>query len=434
MEYIKSFNEEDLCKLILETKESLFICLPLLHPKVIDAIDEMHYNMDGKVSIHIGIDFSPETFRQGYGEINSYQEIWMSEYKILNLKDNRISFVISDETGYYLFFESRYFIPAEKATLNAMKIDPVSMVRLKQQFFNAYKKDALLDHLANAVIEESIQLENIESDFQNSTPIISEEIGSKMIEKVEKDLSNNPPLKPDYKRIVDYYSNKFQYIKLEFSGANLRTKKVELPQKALPLRSAELKKRLETKLELFDKENSEESFKPLEDFKQKILELREKYLSPLTIRSENVIRRSDKTQFDYEFDLLTKEIQSVKNKIIEKMSEQIELTKNRLLNELTDFFIENPQEISSIGDLFQSYSDEYVMSEARNLANKTFWKINWPSPHELVADFKLVRHCSDITFEDLSNKDLIEEFKKRELITDADINNLAEFGKGIKID
>jgi hypothetical protein len=232
---------------------------------------------------------------------------------------------------------------------------------------------------------------------------------------------------------VDYYSNKFQYVKLEFSGANLRTKKIELPQKALPVRSTELKKRLETKLELFDKENSEELFKPLEDFKLKVQELRDKFLKPLTIRSENVIKRTDKILFDEEVNKLVKEVQSLKKKIIDKMSEQIERTKERLFNELTDFFIENPQDISSLGDLFQTYSKEYVRQEAKNLASKTIWKIRWPSPHELVEDFKLVTHYSDITFEDLSNKALIEELKKRELITDIDINNLAEFGKGIKV-
>jgi hypothetical protein len=433
MEYIKSFTEDDLCNLIFKTKESLFICLPLLQPKVMSAIDEMYSNLDGKVAINIGMDFSPETFRQGYGEIDSFQIIWITDYKILNLKDNRVSFVISDTTGYYLFFESRYFIPAEKVTINAVKIDPVSMVRLKHQFFGEYEKSELTNHLANAVIEEGLQLNNIETEVQNAGKISSEVIDGGLLEAIEKDLSANPPLKPDYKRIVDFYSNKFQYVKLEFSGANLRTKKIELPQKALPVRSTELKKRLETKLELFDKENSEELFKPLEDFKLKVQELRDKFLKPLTIRSENVIKRTDKILFDEEVNKLVKEVQSLKKKIIDKMSEQIERTKERLFNELTDFFIENPQDISSLGDLFQTYSKEYVRQEAKNLASKTIWKIRWPSPHELVEDFKLVTHYSDITFEDLSNKALIEELKKRELITDIDINNLAEFGKGIKV-
>ena len=433
MAYIKSFTEEDLCKLILETKESLFICLPLLQPKVMGAIDRMYSDLNGKVAINIGMDFSPETFRQGYGEIESFEDIWMPVYKVINLKDNRVSFVISDTVGYYLFIESRYFIPAEKATINAVKIDPVSMVRLKQQFFGAFEKSELSNQLADAVIEEGIQLDNIENEVQNAGKISSSAIDPDLLEAVEKKLSSNPPLKPDYKRIVDFYSNKFQYVKLEFSGANLRTKKIELPQKALPLRSAALKKRLETKLELFDKENSDEIFKPLEDFKLQVQELREKFLKPLTTRNENIIKKTDKSLFNSEVNKLIAEVQSLKLSIIDKMSHQIENTKKRLLKELTEFLIENPQDISSLGDLFHNYSKEYVRQEAENIANKTIWDIRWPSPHELVEDFKLVTHYSDITYEDLSNKALLEELKKRELITDSDINNLAEFGKGISI-
>jgi hypothetical protein len=110
MEYIRSLTEKDLCDFILNTKESLYICLPLLQPDVLDAIAEMDFYLNSNTPINIGIDFSPETFRQGYGEIKSYDDILMSGYNVLNMKDNRISFVISDNVGYYLFFESRYFI------------------------------------------------------------------------------------------------------------------------------------------------------------------------------------------------------------------------------------------------------------------------------------------------------------------------------------
>ena len=47
MAYIQSFTEDDLCTLIFDTKESLFICLPLLQPKVMSAINEMYGNLAG---------------------------------------------------------------------------------------------------------------------------------------------------------------------------------------------------------------------------------------------------------------------------------------------------------------------------------------------------------------------------------------------------
>ena len=179
MDYIKSFTKQDLCKLILDTKESLYICLPLLQPEVFKVINAIHSNHAGKVSIHIGIDFSSESFRQGYGEIESYKNVDNKDIDIRHLKDNRISFVISDNTGYFLFFESRYFIPADKPTFNAVSIDPISIIRLKQHFFQSYNsKSDYANEIANSFIEESERLKNIAVEFNNPPIIKPKEINA----------------------------------------------------------------------------------------------------------------------------------------------------------------------------------------------------------------------------------------------------------------
>ena len=79
-------------------------------------------------------------------------------FDVKSLKDNRISFIISDDIGYYLFIESRSLIPADKETINATKIDPVSIVRLKHYFFPDVKVLNIQDELADAIIEERILL------------------------------------------------------------------------------------------------------------------------------------------------------------------------------------------------------------------------------------------------------------------------------------
>lgn len=435
MEYIKSFSEEDLCNLILDTKESLFICLPLLHPKVIQTINILQKNLNSKNSINIGLDFSPETFRQGYGEIDSYKDFSNFKYKIKNFKDNRISFIISDSTGYFLFFESRYFIPAEKATLNAVLIDPASIVRLQHYFFKVFGKEELSNNLANAIIEESKNLKNLEKDIQIPLKINSSSIDSKLIEAVKKNLDANPPLKPDYKRLVDLYSNKFQYAQMEFSGANLKTKKIELPPNALPIKNADLKKRLETKLGLFDKESSSACFTPLEDFKINMMKVRSKYLVPLRLRNENILRKGDKAKFEEAVELLKKELEDVKKKSLTLVSDQIEKTKKSLLKDLIDFFSKNPDIIFSDKNLFfiQESDPKYILQEAENLANETIYKIKWPKAHDLMSEFELTTHFSDLTIEDLKNEKLIKEFLERKLIDDSDIHNLADFGKAITV-
>lgn len=433
MDYIKSFTEQDLCKLILETKESLYICLPLLQPEVMNAIDQLNYEQCNAVSINIGLDFSPETFRQGYGEIKSFEFIERTGYNVLNFKDNRVSFVISDNIGYFLFFESRYFIPANKSTLNAVSIDPISIIRLKQHFFDLYKSEAeYKNEIANSFVDETVKLNNIHQEYSNKPVIEKSSIDNETFQKVSNDLEKNPPLKPDYKRIVDYYSNKLQYVRLEFNGANLKTKKIELPANALPLNDEEFKKRLESKLNLFDKEKSNEAFKYFNEFNIKVQELRGEFLTALKTRKENVLLKFNKVDFITKLELLKTELNIVKLKSLDKISEQIKETKHGLLKQLSDFYIQNMGAVAS-SDLFANSSPEYKLSRAKELSEDIIYQIKWPIPHLILSDFKFNVQFSDITFEDLQNKDLIKELIEKKLISGDDISNLADFGKAIDV-
>ena len=433
MDYIKSFTEQDLCKLILETKESLYICLPLLQPEVMNAIDQLDFEQNNAVSINIGLDFSPETFRQGYGEIDSYKNVDNKDIDIRHLKDNRISFVISDNTGYFLFFESRYFIPADKPTFNAISIDPISIIRLKQHFFQSYNsKSDYANEIANSFIEESERLKNIAVEFNNPPIIKPKEINAELCNSIVIDLEKNPPLRPDYKRIVDYYSNKLQYVRLEFNGANLKSKKIELPANALPLNDEEFKKRLESKLNLFDKNKSIEAFKYFNEFNIKVQELRDEFLTALKTRKENVLLKSNKVDFITKLEVLKAELNTVKLKSLDKISEQIKETKQGLLKQLSDFYMQNMDAVAS-SDLFANSSPEYKLSRAKELSEDIIYRIKWPVPHLILSDFKFNVQFSDITFEDLQNKELIKELIEKKIIVGSDISNLAEFGKAIEV-
>ena len=50
----------------------------------------------------------------------------------------------------------------------------------------------------------------------------------------------------------------------------------------------------------------------------------------------------------------------------------------------------------------------------------------------MIKNFELRKYFSDITYEDLSDPELLNEFKERGLIDEEDENNLADFSKGIK--
>ena len=79
MKYFESFTSTKIIEFIKSTKLSLFICLPSIHPEIVTAIiDLKEDNRNGifAVKINILVDFEPQTFRDGYGDFDS----WNNDY------------------------------------------------------------------------------------------------------------------------------------------------------------------------------------------------------------------------------------------------------------------------------------------------------------------------------------------------------------------
>jgi hypothetical protein len=272
----------------------------------------------------------------------------------------------------------------------------------------------------------------VEKEFLEPAIIVTNSIDATTIKNVSDDLKVNPPLKPEFKRIVEYYSTKFQYVKLIFNGANLQSKKIELPKKALTVNDASLRKRLETKLNLFNTEKDKEIFPELEDIKLQIKEIREFYLVPLKIREENLLEIAKKEDFESEVIQLKDQIAKISDKLIQKIDVKIEETKNNLQKELETFYTENPRQISD-NDLFLNSDKSYKKRVAKNKATEIIHSIKWPEAFELLSKMSMDLYFSNITIEDLSNKALLEELIQRGVISDADKTSLAVFGKGINL-
>lgn len=434
MDNFKTLTQNDLIDLIIATKKRLFLCLPSIHKELSDAIIKLSHSTnfeDRGADIHLLVDFDAQTFRQGYGDCQSIENLIKRGLDIRNLKDNRISFIISDEAGYYLFIESRSLIPADKETINAVRIDPVSIVRLKKFFFSGAIKMDFKDELTNAIIEESQQLEK--ADELASSQIASvENISDDDVVEVAENLKENPPLNPDYKRIVEFYSNKFQYAKLKFEGSNLQHRKIELSSKALPIADTDLKERLETRLNLFDPDKVEQSFSALNELKEKVEEIREEFLTKLKSRDESLLKKLKKKEFQTAVDALDATINETKNKTLSNIAEQIESTKKQLLVDLAEFLEANPKALFPEHPHLWQNNPDYIRSLAKSTAEKIIYRIRWPEAHTLVDKFKLEVQFSDITFEDLKNKQFISELKEKRIINSDDEHNLAEFSRGIE--
>ena len=435
MQYFTSFSTSDLVKIISSTKKFLYLCVPSIHEEIQSAITHLnHSNSDKepKVSIHILLDFDAQTFRQGYGRFESVEKLIQDGINTKYLKTNRVSFILSDDIGYYLFIESRSLVPADKETINAVRIDPVSIVRLKKFFFPEAEDFDFNKELGDAIIEES-KILNKPEDLMPEISAQIKEITEDKINNIKTDLEKNPPLDPDYKRLVEFYSNKFQYVKLNFEGANLNHQKVKIPPKALPITDTTLIKQLETKLNLFAKDQKQEEFKPLNTFNQNIIAIREKYLTTIKSRKESLLAKQDKAKFINEVEKLESEIESVQKKIISNISTLIAETKKRLLTDLKEFFIENPKAILPDQQNLLKNDQNYIKQEADSIANEIIYRIKWPKAYELVNKLKLVIQYSDITFEDLQNEEFNKELFDKGLISENNKEELASFGKAIQL-
>jgi hypothetical protein len=436
MAYFKSLSQVDLISLILSTKNSLFLCVPSIHEEVASALRELLHrkgDSDNGVNIRLLVDLDGQTFRQGYGDYKSVKQICSEKIEIKSLQDNRISFIIIDDIGYYLFVESRSMIPADKATINAVLIDPISQVRLKTYFFNFPNEKDFEDELTNAIIEESLKLKDankLVDQYSAAVKVITEQ----ELRQIGEDLYANPPLHPDYKRLVEFYSNKFQYVRLKFDGSNLQHRKIEIPTKVLPILDATLKERIETKLNLFESAELATIFAPLNEMKSEVDRIRNEYLTKVKSREERLLNKVAKKEFAQNIEALTSKIGEIQKSLLMGMDKLISQSREKLLSELKVFLKENPKAMFSAqqGNLWEKNA-EYIASCAERKASEFVSEINWPYAHQLVKQFKLEVYYSDITYEDLKNPQFVTELKESGLIDSTDEPKIAIFETGIGI-
>lgn len=426
MEYFRKITQEDLCNFIESTKQTLFLCLPSIHEEIKNSILKLKVS-NNKATINILIDFDPQTFRQGYGEFKSLSNLF-GEISIKELPDNRISFIISDKIGYFLFVESRSIVSANKQTLNAINIDPLSQVRIKHQFFPPEISGDIKDEIANAIIEESRIIENAKVEFQRNNEFSSVSITQERYDYVRKNIEANPPLKPDYKRIVEYYSNNYQYAELSYHGQNIQHTAISIPPKILPYRNEEMKKKMITKLKLFENINESEFFKQFKEIEFRKKEISERFLTPLSCRpNKSILKKEEKALFAKEIDFLKDDLEKRKKDLYTAMLEEINKSKDSLKGSLFNFLLDNPTE-----DMIMMGEENYRVM-AGNTANTLVDKLAIPDPVRIIEKFKIKVIFSDLTYEDLSDQELVEELIEKRILNEGEMKSLASFGKGIII-
>lgn len=422
---MKQFEKIDFPKFVEEifnAAENLYLSLPSIDEEMADALILVKQQKP-TIKIKVVFDNSDESIRNGFGDIEAVDKLTKNDIQIFQSDGNLISFIVSDTIGYFLFPHSRIFIDKAKGT-NAFKIDPVSIKLLILYFFPSEEKtDNKRFEQTTIIVDANKHFEKAFNELENNNvqSTVSEFDNIKH-EENKKKLKINPPLKPDLQRQINTYTAKIQFVELKFSGGNLENKIAQLPEKAIPINSPELKSLLQTRMKMFQDIDKHADFFKLQEFKNKVEKLRKDYLVPITCRpSKSIIKNEHKEIFIDELNKLKEETKTL-NKTLATMLETGRLnTLDLLKRELDTFFrINEPDELKNLNQ--QDIKDRKL----EEIINKIVTSVKFPEVNKLIEKISLTELFYDLTWNDFKDEKLHKEFVDKKIMEQNDIKSIVK--------
>ena len=427
MDLIKSINSSQLNDLINLATERVIIALPGLFEVNSNAILSK-YN-SGFNSIRVVVNCSEKIIRQGYGEIEAIQKLKEKGVPVFDQPENLVSFIICDNKGFFLFPQSRIFLEDSHNVKNAIAMDPFTMEQIIGLFFppKLSGKKEFEDKLANAWILSSQRVNNVDEILKDAEKIKVSVLSDQKFEPVKKAIESNPPMHPDLKRVLDYYTTNYLWIDLKFKGANFSNKTITIPKHVLPIDSKDLREKLTSNLKLFENFENSTWFIKLQMINIDSTALRKKYLHPIKEKDGmNIISKTKFTPFKDEFKSLQIKLDKAISEVQQKINEEIESTKTKFKQVLRDYYKKNPtiELKASPASLRKEIIETLVSYKVKS--------IDFPVADDLLNKFSLSFQEYELAEKDLNNEKLINELIKKEIISPENGNSLMNSFKGYK--
>ncbi len=383
--------------LLFQAKKQVVISIPNISIEIAESL--VMINSRG-IDVNIFLEISENTYRNGYGDIKAIEILQNANINIQNKNGLNIYFYLIDDFGYFYFPKSSYH---EKEG-DAYDLFPIQSSQIKQIKFLFNLLDNEYDMLD---IFDKMDSKQIDEISKNINPLNVE-----IIKQLEVKLNNDPPLKPNFARTLEVYKAKFQYVDLKFKGANINSTKVKLPAKALPFKDNKLKNAIEANLKLFTDLSEKDFLNDFFEIKNKIKELREKYLFHIKIRDKSILKKDSRNEFEKEIKSIVDDISNTKTKILNKLQGEINNSRKGIENSLYEFLVTNPP------DNTKNLFDEVLEDRIRYEVSKIISKIRFPDANSLLDDMKLDYYYYDITWEDLNNGEFQKEMLEKKLLSE----------------
>jgi len=418
-DYVCSLTSSAITDRICDATERLWYSAPNVSEERAHALAEAAKR---GVRVQVALDVREDNYRNGYGDIRALAILEKAGAEVYDAPHNLVSFLIADGIGYLLFPQSRIFAE-EGQGMNAVRFGISARALLIAHFFPPQTADeikALTDDLyTEAEDEAAAEREAAAAALGAPTPALPAP-DPERVQEVEQALKRNPPLNPDLKRSLNVYTTKLQFVEIEFEGSNFAQIRIHLPPDALPIKDAEFRRRLETRLRLFDLTLSEEEneeaesvppwLQPLQEIKDQLREIRRTYLTHIKSRKKTILQTKRKSEVVEKLNALQAKIDKVKEQLEALLMEAFLDARDDLKQRLIALLKESPPKrmIGMQGSLFE-----------RGLAweaDQILAKVQMPELHKLLDKLTLRWAFYDLTWEDFRNEDFIDELLNAKVI------------------
>ncbi|WP_338877284.1 hypothetical protein WBJ53_32890 (plasmid) [Spirosoma sp. SC4-14] len=417
--FISTLTQPGLLNVLNTARQQLIYAAPGISTDIAKVLVTLR---NQGIKVKVIIDPAEESFRNSYGELKAIQIIQQGNCEVLEVPGNRVSFVLVDNAGYLLFNQSLALEEQGPGT-NAVQLNSVQQQQLLLHFFpprNVFEATQRIRDLQQAVQNAPIDINQLTTEVDTRIgESVACPLNSVIFKEVEKNLTDNPPVHPDRRRQIMIYTSKFQFVELEFKGANLTYKRVDIPKDVLPVRDKRLKDALETKLKILEtQDNLPKSWLTLKDNVEKT---REEFLVKIITANKNVLNLSRKKAFTEAIVALEQTVASAKQELASFLMAEIKQTKNRFVQTLLNFFTDNPPD-----ELRLFVDDVNYLTYLKDYAEDIIRKINFPKPAAEMEKITFSVRYYDVTWEDLNSEQFLKELNTKGLITDQDFTQLRE--------
>lgn len=351
----------------------------------------------GPEMLSVNLDVDERMIRMGYGEFEAIMLLQVNDIRINHSPLLRSGLLLVDDQG-YSFTPTALYLEAEST-------DPAAHNAIRLTSDQVKEALARLSPVAKSIAIAQAQSKDEEQRLRElKIDVISSPVDRILIEQVEKNLKEAPPVKFDLARQVRVYESYLQYVEMSLSGAAIQRHRLAIPDSLQKVGGSnrELEGRIRTTFDLLEK-GGPLSSKLLEE---ELNEIRKNFTPSLGKDHGRVLLKSAKPLFENRINEFRQKLNDHAKNVSEGLQEQLDKSKTAVTDYYFPLVKENlPDEL--VGRCMSEPNVDDIINWITRQLDKVF-----PTADQLIQTMKMELRYKDVTFETLNRDDFLESVKK----------------------